>query len=452
MPWNVIVAGGGFGGLYAVRALERRLPRHSTKITIVSETNFLLYSPLLPAVAGGALSPRHVAIPIREELRDAELRIGRVASCDINRRRLGFVSIEGESVELAYDQLIVALGSVSRNLPIPGLAERATGFKSIIEALQVRDTLLRNLEIAETIDDPDARARYLSYVVAGGGYTGVEVIAEAQDLASAVLHLYPRCAAQGVRWTLVESGDRIMREVPADLARFTSAELRRRGIEIRTQTRLDAVTEKSVILSTGQEIPAGALVWTAGVAPSPAVGQLGLPVDARGRIRVNKYMQVAGHGEVWAIGDCASVPDPANQGAPCPPTAQHAMRQGVRVAGNVAAAMGHGDRRAFTYKTLGLVVDLGRHQAVAKILGVKLRGPLAWFCARTYHLMAIPGRRRRLRLLLDWTVELFFARDSAEWIPPRMPRLSLAVVRDPDAVEVSVRPAKDQPVEDLRPV
>jgi NADH:ubiquinone reductase (H+-translocating) len=439
MAWNVVVAGGGFAGLYAVRALERRLPRHSARITIVSESNFLLYSPLLPAVAGGALNPRHVTVPIREELEDAVLLIGRVADCDPERRRLGFVSVEGDAVELPYDQLIVALGSVSRSLPIPGLAENAIGFKSILEALHLRDALLRSLEIAETIEQPDVRAGHLTFVVAGGGYTGVEAIAELQDLAAEILHLYPRCAAQGMRWLLVEASDQIMREVPEDLAEFTAAELRRRGIEVHTSTRLEGVTESSVKLSTGEEVPARTVVWTAGIAPSPAVARLGFPLDDHGRISVDEFMRVEGREDVWAIGDCAAVPDPANRSRPCPPTAQHAMRQGEHVAGNVAAALGHGRPRPFKFKTIGLVVDLGRRQAVAKILGVKLRGFWAWFCARSYHLMAIPGVRRRLRLVLDWTVELFFSRDSAEWIPPRLPRLSLGVLRDPESVEISMK-------------
>jgi NADH:ubiquinone reductase (H+-translocating) len=445
MAREVVVAGGGFAGLYTVRALERMLPPHSAKITIVSESNFLLYSPLLPAVAGGTLNPRHVTVPIREELDHAQLLIGRVAGCDPERRTLQFVSVEGESAERPYDQLVVALGSVSRNLPIPGLAENAVGFKSILEALHLRDTVLRSLEIAETIDEPDVRAQHLTYVVAGGGYTGVEVLAEIQDLATEVLHLYPRCAAQGLRWLLVEAGDRLMSEVPGDLADFTAGELRRRGIEVLTGTRLEGVTKTSVQLSSGEEVPTRTVVWTAGIAPSPAIQQLGLPLDEHGRIKVDTFMQVAGHDDIWAIGDCAGVPDPANPGQPCPPTAQHAMRQGARLAGNVAAALGHGGRKPFTFKTLGLVVDLGRRQAVAKILGVNLRGFPAWFSARTYHLMAIPGIRRRIRLVIDWTAELFFRRDSAEWIPPRLPRLSLAAVRDPEAVEFSIKSASEQP-------
>jgi NADH:ubiquinone reductase (H+-translocating) len=450
MAWKVVVAGGGFGGFYTVRALERKLPRHSVKITIVSESNFLLYSPLLPAVGGGALNPHHVTVPIREQLKDAQLLIGRVSDCDPERHQLGFVSVDGDALELPYDQLIVALGSVSRNLPIPGLAERAFGFKSVLEALHVRDSLLRCLELAETIDQPEVREEYLTFVIAGGGYTGVEAIAEAQDLAAEILHLYPRCAAQGMRFLLVEANPQIMREVPEDLAAFTASELRRRGIEVRTGTRLEAVTGASVRLSTGEEVPARTVVWTAGIAPSPAVRQLGLPLDKHGRIRVDEYMQVVGRDDVWAIGDCAAVPDPANPGQACPPTAQHAMRQGTRLARNVAAALGHGAGRPFTFKTLGLVVDLGRRQAVAKILGVKLRGFPAWLFARTYHLMAIPRPTRRIRLLIDWTVELFFGRNSAEWIPPRMPRLSLAVIRDPGAVEVSMKTGSDPDGEDPR--
>jgi NADH:ubiquinone reductase (H+-translocating) len=445
MAWKVVVAGGGFSGLSAVRGLERKLPRHSAKITIVSESNFLLYSPLLPAVAGGSLNPSYVTVPIREHLEDAALAIGRVVGCDPDRRRLTFVSVEGDRVELPYDQLIVALGSVSRHLPIPGLVDHAVGFKSVLEAMHLRDSLLRCLEIAETVDEPDVRAEYLTFVVVGGGYTGVEAIAEVQDLAAEILHLYPRCAAQGMRWLLVESNRQIMREVPEDLAAFTSAELRGRGIEVLTDTRLEGVTETSVQLSSGEEVPARSVVWTAGIAPSPAVAELGLPLDEHGRVAVDEFMQVRGREDVWAIGDCAGVPDPANPGEPCPPTAQHAMRQGTLVGGNVAAALGHGKRRPFTFKTLGLVVDLGRRQAVAKILGVKMRGFLAWFCARGYHLMAIPGTTRRVRLLIEWAVEAFFRRDSAEWIPPRLPRISLAVLRDPDAVEVSLKTREDEP-------
>ncbi len=444
MAWNVVIAGGGFAGLYAARALERALPRHSAKVTIISESNFLLYSPLLPAVAGGALNPRHVTVPLREELGDAQLLIGRVAGRDEERRRLSFVSVEGDVREVPYDQLIVALGSVSRNLPIPGLDEHALGFKSIIEALHLRDMLLRSLEIAETTERPEVRAQYLTFVVVGGGYTGVEVIAELQDLAATILHLYPRCATHGMRWLLVEGADQVMREVQPDLARFTSQELTRRGIEVLTRTRLEEVTEGAVRLSDGREVPAHTVVWTAGIAPSPAVALLGLPLDEHGRVRVDACMEVEGRDDVWAMGDCAAVPDPAQAGRACPPTAQHAMRQGTRVARNVAAALGHGRKRPFRFRTIGMVVDLGRRQAVAKILGVKLRGSPAWFCARSYHLMAIPGLGRRLRLLIDWTVDLFFRRDSAEWIPPRLPRLSLAALRDPEAVEISIRGADDR--------
>jgi NADH dehydrogenase len=436
---RIVIAGGGFGGLYAVRALERKLPPGSAEITVVSESNYLLYAPLLPAVAGGGLSPRHVTIPLRRYLNGAKLAIGRVERCDPDRRVLEFASVEGERCELPYDHLIVALGSTSRNLPIPGLSQRAIGFKHILEALHVRDTLLRSLEIAETIDDPATRAPYLTFVVAGGGYTGVEVIAEVQDLAAEILHLYPRCEQQGLRWLLVESGEQIIREVPPDLAAFTVEELRRRGIEVRAGTRLEAVGETSVSLSTGEEVPARTVIWTAGIAPSAAVAELGLPLDHAGRVQVDEYLQVAGHERVWSIGDCASVPDPANPGQACPPTAQHAMRQGTLVAGNIAAALGHGERKPFTFKTIGLVVDLGRRKAVSKILGVKMRGFPAWFCARGYHLMAIPGVGRRLRLALDWGVDMFYKRDSAEWIPPRLPRLSLGVLQDPDSVEVTMR-------------
>jgi NADH dehydrogenase len=242
-----------------------------------------------------------------------------------------------------------------------------------------------------------------------------------------------------MRWVLVESGTQLIREVPEDLGEFTARELRGRGIEVLTGTRLEEVTEDSVRLSNGEELPARTVIWTAGIAPSPAVADLGLPLDDGGRVRVDEFMQVEGRRDVWAIGDCAAVPDPGNRGRPCPPTAQHAVRQGMLLAGNIAAELGHGKRKPFRFKTMGLVVDLGRHQAVAKILGVKMRGPLAWFCARAYHLLAVPGRSRRIRLAIEWAIEPFFRRDSAEWIPPSLPRITLAVMRAPHTVEVAMK-------------
>jgi NADH dehydrogenase len=415
MAWNVVIAGGGFGGFYAARRLERVLPPGSARVTLVSDVNFLLYTPLLPGAAAGTLEPRHVVVPLREELHKTDLRLGRVTGADPARNELHYTSVDGREEKLRYDQLIVAIGSVSRVLPLPGLAQHGLGFKTISEAIAMRNRALLNLEIAESLEDPEARRPYLTFVWVGAGYAGVEGMAELQSFVADVIERYPRSRLDGTRWILVEAGDRIMQETPPSLAAFTTSELRQRGIEVLTNTRVNSVEEDVVELSTGERIPARTLCWTAGVKPPSVARELGLPIGAHGRIQTDEYLRVPGHDNVWAIGDAAAVPDPAQKGkAPSPPTAQHALRQGKVAADNVAAALGNGKLRKFTYKTLGVFVDLGRNEAVAVMLGVRLKGFPAWFAARTYHLLLMPGIGRRARLVADWTVGLFFGRSSSE--------------------------------------
>jgi NADH dehydrogenase len=411
----VVIAGGGFGGLYAARRLERLLPHQSAQVTLVADANFLLYTPLLPGAASGTLEPRHVVVPLREELDQTDIRLGRITGADPAARRLDYVTMDGRSESIEYDQLVVALGSVSRVLPVPGLAEHGIGFKTIAEAIALRNQALVNLEVAESLDSPEARRAWLTFVFVGAGYAGLEGIAELQDYVADVIDRYPRCRLDGTHWILVEAGERIMPEIHPGLAEFAARELRGRGIDIRTRTTLESVSEDTATLSTSEEIPCRTLVWTAGVRPSPVVAKLGLPVDERGRIPTDEYLRVPGYDGVWAIGDAAAVPDPAEGGKrPTPPTAQHALRQGRLVGANVAAALGHGRLHKFTYKTLGVFVDMGRHQAVAEMLRIRIRGFPAWFAARSYHLALMPGGTRRLRLMIDWTVALFFRRGAPE--------------------------------------
>jgi NADH:ubiquinone reductase (H+-translocating) len=315
---------------------------------------------------------------------------------------------------LHYDQLIVALGSVSRVLAVPGLAEHALGFKTLADAIALRNRALLHLEIAESLPDEDSRREYLTFVFVGAGYAGLEGLAEMQDYVADVMDRYPRSRLAGARFVLVEARDRVMPEIPAPLAEFASHELRRRGIEIRTNTMLDSMDERSATLSTGERIAARTVCWTAGVRPPDVVGRLGLPL-VDGRIDVDATMRVNGHEDVWAIGDAAAVPDPAKRRRQAtPPTAQHAIRQGRRVAENVAAAMSGGKAKPFRYRTLGVFVDMGQHQAVAQMIGIPLRGFPAWFAARTYHLVMMPGLARRVRLAVDWTTGLVFGRASAD--------------------------------------
>ena len=411
----MVIAGGGFGGLYAARRLERRLPRHSARILLVSDVNFLLYTPLLPGAAAGSLEPRHVVVPLREELEWTDIRLGRLTGADPARDEVHMRTVDGRAETLHYDQLIVTPGSVSRVLPVPGLAEHGLGFKTLADAIALRNRALLNLEIAESLPDDATRREYLSFVFVGAGYAGLEGIAELQDYVADVIDRYPRCRMIGSRFVLVEARERVMPEIPASLAEFATRELRGRGMEIRTNTMLASADERSVTLSTGERIPSRLLCWTAGVRPAPVVAELGLPLDPGGRIEVDPTMRVTGTSNVWAIGDAAAVPDPAqHRRAPSPPTCQHAIRQGRRVAENVAATLAGRSPKPFRYRTLGVFVDMGQHKAVATILGLRLRGFPAWFAARTYHLAMMPGLARQVRLAVDWTVGLVFGRASAE--------------------------------------
>jgi NADH:ubiquinone reductase (H+-translocating) len=424
MAWNVLILGGGFGGLYAARKLERALPPHAAKVTVVTDVNFMLYTPLLPGAAAGTLEPRHVVVPLREHLSRTDLLLGHVTGMDPDRRQVSVTTAEGEQREVGYDHVIVTLGSISRALPIPGLREHAVGLKTLSDAIALRNQILQTLERAESVDDEAARRALLSYVFVGAGYAGLEGLAELQDFAADVVDLYPRSRVQGLRFILVEARERVMPEISAELANFATAELRRRGVEVRTSTTVERISADSVELSDGEVVPCRTVAWTAGVRPHPVVERLGLPLDDGGRIVVDRFCQVQGRTDAWAIGDAAAVPDPARPGQPTPPTCQHALRQGRTVAGNVAAALGAGSPKPFTYKTLGVFVDMGHRKAVAETVGIKWRGFPAWFLARTYHLAMMPGLKRQIRLMVDWTVDLLFGRDASELgqlgHPPRL--------------------------------
>jgi NADH dehydrogenase len=416
MAWNIVIAGGGFGGLEAAKKLARTLPSHSARITLVNDTNFLLYTPLLPGAAAGTLEPRHVVVPLRQVLPNGvDLHVARVTGADPQERTLSVETVGGQDKNLRYDHLIVSLGSVNRVLPIPGLAEHALGLKSLPEAIELRNRVLRSFEVAESTEDPVERRAALTFIFVGAGYAGLEGIAELQDFAADVLDLYPRARVHGMRWILVDAKDRVMPEVNPSLAEFASRELRARGVELRMNTTLDEVTDRTARLSDGEVVPTSTVVWTAGVKPNPVIAKLGLPLGQNGRIEVNRSLAVKDHPGVWAIGDAANVPDPVSKGErPTPPTAQHAIRHGRLVGRNVAASIGVGRSATFKYKTRGVVVDMGQHKAVAQTMGLKWRGLPAWFITRTYHLALMPSWSRRVRLVADWTIGLFFGRDTAE--------------------------------------
>ncbi len=414
MAWDVVISGGGFGGLYAARRLERTMPRQSARITLVNDVNFLLYTPFLPEAAAGMLEPRHVVTPLRDVLDQTHLRLGVVVARDPARRTVTLLDPEGSERELRYDRLVVAHGSVSRVLPIPGLADHAIGFKSLADAIWLRNHVIQCMEVADTCDDPETRQELLTFVFVGGGYAGLEALAELQDFAAEAIETYPRASLQGMRWILVEAMDRVLPEIDPRLADYALRQLRGRGIDIRLGTTLEEVTATSARISTGETVGTRTVVWTAGVVPHPSARNLGLAVDEHGRIVVDDHLRVSGEDDVWALGDAAAVPDPAKPGRLCPPTSQHAIRQGRTAGRNVAASLGIGDPAPFSYKTLGAFVNLGRYKAVARVGPFTFRGFPAWWLARTYHVSQIPGTARKVRAVMDWTIGLPFKRDIAE--------------------------------------
>jgi len=414
MAWNVVIVGGGSGGYNAARKLERLMEPQSVRITLVNDVNFLLYTPFLPEAAAGTLEPRHVVTPLRDVLRETQLRLGYVFHHDPAARTVGLKDLEGVEHELAYDRLILAPGSVSRVLPIPGLDEHAVGFKTLADAIWLRNHVIQCLELADATEDPSLREQLLTFIFVGGGYAGLEALAELQDFAAEAISLYPRARLYGMRWILLEATDRVLPEIDPGLAEYAAQQLQSRGIDIRLSTTLQEIDAESARIATGETVPTRTVVWTAGVVPNPSISGWRLPLNERGRIVVDEHLRVKGQDGVWAIGDAAAVPDPAKPGRPSPPTSQHAIRQGRTAARNVAATLGVGKSSPFTYKTMGQFVNLGRYKAVAKVGSQTLRGFPAWWLARTYHMSQIPGPMRKVRAVADWTVGLPFSRDIAE--------------------------------------
>jgi NADH dehydrogenase len=412
VAWNVVIAGGGFGGAAAARELERVMPKQSARLLMANETNFALYTPFLPEAAAGTLEPRHVVTPLRDILKRTYLRLGSIVGHDPEAKTVELRPKHGGAETLPYDQLLLSLGSVSRVLPVPGLAEHAVGFKSLADAIYLRNHVVETLEEANATDDPRRREELLTYVFVGGGYAGLEALAELQDFAADAMDRYPRARLHGMRWVLVEAADRVLPEIDLQLAEYALRELRGRGIDIRLNTTLDEVGADFARLSGGETLPTRTVVWTAGVAPQPILKQLNLPLDERGRVPVDRFLRVQGSDSVWAIGDCAAAPDP--RGGTCPPTAQHAVRQGPVAARNIAAELGVGSARPFEYRSQASFVNLGRYKAVGRIGDRTFRGFPAWWLARSYHMSQIPGTARKARAVLDWTASLPFGRDVSE--------------------------------------
>ncbi len=398
---GTLIVGGGFAGSTVARLLGER------GATIVSPENFMLFTPMLPEAASGTLEPRHAVVPLRVMCRHAELVLGRATAIDFERQRVQVEALEGP-LDIHYRELVIALGSISRALPVPGLAEHAMGFKDLADAIALRNHVLRRLEAADAAPNETQRERELTFVFVGAGYAGVEALAELSDLVRDALRYYPGLGDAPQRWVLVDAAPKILPEIPTRLGEYAAKQLAGRGVEIHVGTTLESVDAGAAHLSNGDRIPTHTVVWTAGVKAHPVLAELGLPLDDRGRVRTDATLRVEGLDHVWALGDCARVPNQASS-EPDPPTSQHALRQARRLAKNL-----RGDPQPYRYRMLGQVATLGRYKGIADVLGLRITGFPGWFVTRTYHLYQLPLFSRKLRVVVDWTTSLFFRRDIAE--------------------------------------
>ena len=417
---RVVVVGAGFAGFNAARELVR-LVGATTEITVINSTDYFLYLPLMPQVAGGQVEPRHIRVSLARRLRKARFVLGTVTHIDVARKVVSWAGPEGASGQVGFDRLILTAGSVNKLLPIPGIADYAHGFRTITEALYLRDHIIRQLELAALAADSTERAARCTFVVVGAGYTGTEVAAYGQLLTTRLARTLPGLAGQEIRWLLLDLAPRLLPELDPRLSKTAERVLRRRGVEVLTGESVAEAMDDSVQLTTGDKFVTRTLIWCVGVRADPLMEGLELHTN-RGRLVVNEHMSVPGIPYIYACGDCAAVPDLTRPGQICGMTAQHAQRQGKQVARNVAASLGKGTARPYEHRDLGFLVDLGGLAAAANPLHLPLSGPPASAVTHAYHLSAMSGNRTRV--LGDWVLntvtpqeETSLATISAESVP-----------------------------------
>ncbi|MFI6502772.1 NAD(P)/FAD-dependent oxidoreductase [Nonomuraea typhae] len=408
---HIIIVGGGYVGMYTALRLQRRLRPGEARITLIGGDSYMTYQPFLPEAAAGNLEPRHVVVPLRRILAKCAILNGFVTHMDTAARKVTFQPGRGAPRDIPYDLLVVAAGSISRTLPITGLAATGIGFKTVEEAIHLRNHVLAQLDLAASTDDQAIRDRALTFVFVGGGFAGVEALAELEDMARDACRYFPSISREDMRWYLVEATGRILPEVGADMGRWTLEQLRARAVDVRLNTRLESAEDGRIVLDDGTSFDAATLVWTAGVKPHPTVRSGDLPIDDKGRVKATAALAVEGRPGVFTAGDCAAVPDLTRPGEFCAPNAQHAVRQAKVLAGNIIATLRGRPGREYRHAYAGSVASLGLHKGVAQIYGRKLRGPLAWWVHRSYHLSRVPTFNRKVRVLIDWTLALFFRRD-----------------------------------------
>jgi len=421
-PTRVVILGGGFGGLAVARELERRLPRHAhVTITLVNRDNFFLFTPMLHEVAASDLDVTTIVNPLRKLLRRTSLFIGTVDGIDTTARTVTVSHAEGGHTHaLRYDHLVIALGAQTNFFGIPGVAERAITMKTLGDAIELRDQLIRHLEEADFECNVGVRRPLLTCVVAGGGFAGVETVAAVNDFLHAALPFYGNLSRHDLRVMIVHAGPSLLPELGEALGRYARERLVERGVEVVLGTRVSAIDGDVVALSDGRHVDARTLVWTAGSAANPVLADIPCTTE-RGRIVVDACLRVRGLPNVWALGDCAHIPDAATGGA-FPPTAQHALREGRCAARNIAAVLRGEPPAPFAFSTIGLLAAIGRRTGVADILGVKFSGFAAWWLWRTIYLAKLPRFEKKLRVALDWTLDVLFSKDLVQLGTRRAPR------------------------------
>ena len=435
---QILILGGGFGGLYAALRLERTVARDpDVKVTLVNQENFFLFTPMLHEVAASDLDPTDIVNPIRKLLRRASFFNGNVETIDLQRKQV--VVSHGIGTphphELEYDHLVIALGSMTNFFNLPGLPERALTMRTLGDAIHLRNRLIEHLEEADFECCPALRERLLTLVVAGAGFAGVETVAAVNDFLREAVSFYPRLNTDLIRVVLVEFGGAILPELGAKLGAYAQKKLAGRKVEIRLNTKVVGMSEGGVELGDGSTIKTDTLVWTAGLSPNPLLAMLPCKKE-KGRVVVNEYLEVPDWPGVWALGDCALVPD-LKTGKPYPPTAQHALRQGKVLADNIAAAIRGGRKRPFVFSTIGQLAAIGRRTGVARIMGFNFSGFIAWWLWRTIYLSKLPRFEKKLRVALNWSLDLLFSKDLVQFLTLRAPTVS--------HVEHEVRSARSVP-------
>jgi NADH:ubiquinone reductase (H+-translocating) len=410
----IVIVGGGFAGVAVAQRLERRLRADEAEIVLLSRLNYTLFTPMLPEVTSGELEVRHVVTPVRAQLRRTRFVLADVDEIDVERATVRYHHVlTGRSIVQPYDHVVLALGSSTSDFGLPGVAEHTWALKTLEDADALRNHLVWLLELADTIDDDARRGRLLTIVVVGGGFTGVETAGEIIELFRSVMRFYRRLSVRSLKVTLIEAGTSLLAGLPPKMGEYSRRILERRGVEVLTGDGVTSADELGLTLQSGRRIDSETIVWSAGVKPSPSIAKIALPKTKRGAVETGSDMSVPGVAGVWALGDCAAIPD--GNGGFYPMTAQHAIREGPALAENIVAVLRKRPTKAFRYQTLGMMAALGGRKAVAQLPGDRvITGFIAWFFWRTYYLLRLPGLDRKARVAFDWTLELLFPRDTAE--------------------------------------